>query len=379
MENNSNNIYSIDYSNILGKGSFGTVYKGKMHKNNKEQIVALKTIPQEIINDKNKLQMLSNEVLISANLFEDENNNNNDGIDRKKNVVAFLDITQIDNKDYLVYEFCNGGDLNRYLKYFRNFDEKMIQNLLRQILTGLNLLHEKKIVHHDIKPPNILVEIHLPEGDDSNLEETIKDIMEMTSSNFKRNTNPNNKMTKERLLTILSNSDMKLSDFGLSKEMKNYNKKEVGGSPLYIDPILFDKKSNVEEIHNEKVDIWAIGIIAYEMFFNTLPFSPFPPNIQFLKLLLEKGQYKIDLKKRQKISKQFLSFLNMCLQRPQKIRPLTDELLLSEFFTKEPESFDYITIDNYKSIEFPDDSYLKNEGQITMNIDDNRMINAIFE
>ena len=69
----------------------------------------------------------------------------------------------------------------------------------------------------------------------------------------------------------------------------------------------------------------------------------------------------------------------MCLQRPQKIRPLTDELLLSEFFTKEPESFDYITIDNYKSIEFPDDSYLKNEGQITMNIDDNRMINAIFE
>ena len=77
MENNANNIYSIDYSNVLGKGSFGTVYKGKMNKNNKEQIVALKTIPQEIINDKNKLQMLSNEVLISANLFEDENNNNN--------------------------------------------------------------------------------------------------------------------------------------------------------------------------------------------------------------------------------------------------------------------------------------------------------------
>ena len=69
----------------------------------------------------------------------------------------------------------------------------------------------------------------------------------------------------------------------------------------------------------------------------------------------------------------------MCLQRPQKIRPLTDELLLSEFITKEPESFDYITIDNYKSIEFPDDSYLKKDGQITMNIDDNRMINAIFD
>ena len=160
----SKNIYSIDYSNILGKGSFGTVYKGKVHKNNKEEVVALKQIPKAIINDKNKLQLLSNEVVISANLFDDEDNNE-DGQSKMKNIVAFLDIIQIDNNDYLVYEFCNGGDLKRYLRYFRNLDEKMIQNIIRQILIGLNRLHQKKIVHHDIKPENILVELRLPEDD----------------------------------------------------------------------------------------------------------------------------------------------------------------------------------------------------------------------
>ena len=376
MEDIPNNIYSIDYSKILGKGSFGIVYKGKLHKNNKEEIVALKQIPKEIINDKNKLQLLSNEVVISANLFDDEDNKD-DGKTKMKNIVSFLDIIQIDNNDYLVYEFCNGGDLKRYIRYFRYFDEKMVQNIIRQVLIGLNRLHSKKIVHHDIKPENILVELILPENDNSDLDEMVKEIMEMTNPRNKDKID--NKITKERLLEILSYSYMKLSDFGLSKEIKNYNKKEVSGSPLYIDPILFTKDINIETIHNEKVDIWAIGVLAYELFTNDLPFQPFPPKIEKLKLLLEKGEYTINMKKLQKVSKQFLSFLNMCLQRPQKIRPLTDELLLTEFITIDPEKFNYITIDDYKDVEFPDDSYLQKDGFITMNIDDNRMINATFE
>ena len=98
-----------------------------------------------------------------------------------------------------------------------------------------------------------------------------------------------------------------------------------------------------------------------------------------LKAMLEKGVYFIDMKKCKKISKQFLSFLNMCLQRPQKIRPLTDELLFSEFITIDTDNFTYLTIDDYKNIEYPDDSYLQRDGMITMNIDDNRMINATFE
>ena len=381
MENSSNNQYYVEPKNILGKGSFGVVYKGTLTKGNKKIPVAMKHISQKIINDKNLLQLLSNEVVISANLLKEEDNNQN-GENQMKNIVAFLDIIKYDNKDYLVYEFCNGGDLKRYIRYFKNLDEKMIQNIMRQILFGLNRLHEKKVVHHDIKPENILVELCLPKGDNSDLEETIKQVMETTSSKRygkDKDNNNNNKMDNARLLDILNSSTFKLSDFGLSKEMKSFNNKEVSGSPLYIDPVLFNQNIDRETIHNEKVDIWALGVLAYEMFFYELPFQPFPPKIDKLKAMLDKGQYFIDMKKCKKISKQFLSFLNMCLQRPQKIRPLTDELLCCEFITTDPESFTYLTIDNYKDIEYPDDSYLQKDGVITMNIDDNRMINVTFE
>ena len=369
--------YNIDYSNILGKGSFGTVYKGTLNKDDKTIPVAMKQISKEISGNNNLLQLLSNEVAISANLYKDEDKNE-EGENKMDNIVSFLDIIELNDNNYLVYEFCNGGDLTRYLKYFKTFDEKMIQNILRQILKGLSRLHEKKVVHHDIKPENILVELCLPKGDNSNLEKTINQVMETTKT--KGYVDENNKIDKERLLTILNSSIFKLSDFGLSKEMLNYNmKKEVSGSPLYVDPMLFNQNIDRETINNEKVDIWALGILAYEMFFYDLPFQPFPPKIDKLKTLLDKGIYFINMKKCKKISKQFLSFLNMCLQRPQKIRPLTDELLFSEFITLDPDNFTYLTIDDYKNIEYPDDSYLQRDGMITMNIDDNRMINATFE
>ena len=369
--------YNIDYSNILGKGSFGTVYKGTLNKDDKTIPVAMKQISKEISGNNNLLQLLSNEVAISANLYKDEDKNE-EGENKMDNIVSFLDIIELNDNNYLVYEFCNGGDLTRYLKYFKTFDEKMIQNILRQILKGLSRLHEKKVVHHDIKPENILVELCLPKGDNSNLEKTINQVMETTKT--KGYVDENNKIDKERLLTILNSSIFKLSDFGLSKEMLNYNmKKEVSGSPLYVDPMLFNQNIDRETINNEKVDIWALGILAYEMFFYDLPFQPFPPKIDKLKTLLDKGIYFINMKKCKKISKQFLSFLNMCLQRPQKIRPLTDELLFSEFITLDPDNFTYLTIDDYKNVEYPDDSYLQIDGMITMNIDDNRMINATFE
>ena len=147
--------YNIDYSNILGKGSFGTVYKGTLNKDDKTIPVAMKQISKEISGNNNLLQLLSNEVAISANLYKDEDKNE-EGENKMDNIVSFLDIIELNDNNYLVYEFCNGGDLTRYLKYFKTFDEKMIQNILRQILKGLSRLHEKKVVHHDIKPENIL-------------------------------------------------------------------------------------------------------------------------------------------------------------------------------------------------------------------------------
>ena len=102
---NLQGLFALE-NKILGKGSFGTVYLGMDLYNNK--YVALKKIPSEIIRDPQKIEALSNEILISA------------GVDNV-NLVRILDLTEIENNKYIVYEFCNGGDLRRASELAKTF------------------------------------------------------------------------------------------------------------------------------------------------------------------------------------------------------------------------------------------------------------------
>ena len=373
---NLQGLFALE-NKILGKGSFGTVYLGMDLYNNK--YVALKKIPSEIIRDPQKIEALSNEILISS------------GVDNV-NLVRILDITEIENNKYIVYEFCNGGDLRRYLKFFKRFDEKSVQYFMSQILNGLSELHAKKIIHHDLKPENVLVDlIPFDIKDNNNVEERkkfdklVEDILKLTDK--KRNQNQpmeneninNPGINKQFVLSTLLKSKIKVSDFGLSKFKDENNQKMLSGSPLYMDPNLFEPNVDVKTIEDEKVDIWAIGIFAYELFYGKRPFNAPSQSLKELVQVLRRGIYIIDLNECGQISKQFLSFLNMCLQRPQKIRPNVTELSLSEFITRDPNKFEYINLKNLSQIKFPNPNYVNYQGQIIMTIDDQRSINANFD
>ena len=364
---------------ILGKGSFGTVYLGTDLANDK--YVSLKKIPLEIMNDPQKIEALSNEILISSGV-------------ENENLVKILDLTYIDKDKYIVYEFCNGGDLRRYLRYFKRFEEIHVQYFMSQILNGLSELHNKKIIHHDIKPENVLVELIPFNIKDKNnkeerkkFEKIIDEILQTT--NKKKNNNPNSSnftennsksnITKDYILKSLLKSKIKVSDFGLSKFKEENNQKMLSGSPLYMDPNLFVPNVEIKTIENEKVDIWAVGIFAYELFFGKRPFNSPSQSLKELIQVLKKGIYVIDLKECGKISKQFLSFLNMCLQRSQDVRPNVTELMFSEFITRDPSKFEYIDLNNLNQTKFPNDNYIGQNGEIIMTIDDKRSINANFD
>ena len=377
MDNmNIQGLFALE-NKVLGKGSFGTVYLGTDIAN--DRYVSLKKIPGEIMKDPQKIEALSNEILISS------------GVDNE-NLVKIIDLTDINNDKYIVYEFCNGGDLRRYLRFFKTFDETAVQYFMKQVLNGLSELHSKKIIHHDIKPENVLVElIPFVVKDKNNIEERkqfekqVEEILQLTDKKKNQNQSlvygniSNSGINKDFVYQTLLKSKIKVSDFGLSKFKEDNTQKMLSGSPLYMDPNLFEPNVDIKTIEDEKVDIWACGIFAYELFFGKRPFNSPSQSLKELIQILKKGTYVVDLKDCAKISKQFLSFLNMCLQRPQQIRPNVTELLFSEFITREPDKFEYINLTNFNKINFPSPNSVSPSGQIIMSIDDKRSINASFD
>ena len=215
-------------------------------------------------------------------------------------------------------------------------------------------------------------------------EKIIDDILQATNKKkqldyYNDDNNFNEQNNKEYILNILLKSKIKVSDFGLSKYKDDNNEKMLSGSPLYMDPNLFKPNVEIKTIENEKVDIWAVGIFAYELFTGKRPFNSPSQSLKELIEVLNVGKYTIDLKECKQISKQFLSFLNMCLQRPQELRPTVTELQFSEFITRDSSKFDYINLNNFKEVNFPNESYIGLNGVIHLNIDDKRSLNASLD
>lgn len=63
-----------------------------------------------------------------------------------------------DNNLNIFLEYVPGGSVAALLNNYGAFEEALVRNFCRQILTGLNYLHEREIIHRDIKGANILVD-----------------------------------------------------------------------------------------------------------------------------------------------------------------------------------------------------------------------------
>ena len=146
------------------------------------------------------------------------------------NIVKYYKSFTENNKIYIIMEYFDNGDLQSYikaLKFERDKKDKNkgeIWNIFYQCMLGLNYLHLKGVVHRDIKPQNIF-------------------------------------MTKNKVI--------KIGDFGVSAKFKNETqlrkinslKGTVLGSPLFMAPEIFKK------IYNEKIDIFSMGCVFYEILF----------------------------------------------------------------------------------------------------------------
>jgi hypothetical protein len=171
----------------------------------------------------------------------------------------------------------------------------------------------------------------------------INDFMDnnYNSNNTKNNNNQNNQnnnkvdkpIDKNEILKILKKAEFKLSDFGLSKLKNDIVERNLCGSPLYMSPELFIPDTSLKSIENFQVDIWALGVLVFEMFFGRRPFEAF--SIEELSKMYIKGKYYINLEKNEKISKGLFNFINMCLQKNPEIRANIDKLQKSDFINQD--------------------------------------------
>lgn len=142
-------------------------------------------------------------------------------------IVGMPNVYQ-DNKNelHVMLELCSGGDLGQRLPYT---EEKAV-DVIRQLLTTLSFLHEKGVVHRDIKWENILFE------------------------------------SKE-------SDRIKLIDFGLSSRLPPKDKKKLTAQIGTFDtmaPEVLEGKG-----YDQQVDMWSVGVVAYMLLAGgTKPFAP---------------------------------------------------------------------------------------------------------
>jgi serine/threonine protein kinase len=205
----------------LGKGGMGKVYK-VLDKETNERI-ALKLIKPEMASDKNTIERFRNELTTARKI-------------RHKNVCAMYDLNREQDNYYITMEYVSGGDLKKFIRRSKRLDIGTAISIAKQVCEGLGEAHGLGIVHRDLKPNNIMI-------DD------------------------------------LGNA--KIMDFGIARTVKSKGITGSGvmiGTPEYMSPEQVDGKDV-----DGRTDIYAMGVILYEMLTGQLPFegdTPFTVGIK---------------------------------------------------------------------------------------------------
>ena len=143
-----NKISDFEQLEILGQGNYGLVNKMKSRINDK--IYAVKSIPIPK-NERENIQALREQYIMCCLSHP--------------NIVALYKTFQDGNNLYFVSEFIEGRNLKSYIEDFKkdnpngHINQDLVIKIFKQILIGLNHLHNNGIIHRDIKPENILIDI----------------------------------------------------------------------------------------------------------------------------------------------------------------------------------------------------------------------------
>lgn len=287
-------INNFIIGNVINSGSYGTVRKAFDLRTNKT--VAIKSLPlkrHDITPTKNT-NMINREIDVWSKL----------SCKKHKNILHLEEYFQDSENIYFVSEYCQKGNLIN-IQSNKKFNIFEVKYITKAVLNGLLYCHQNNIIHSDIKPANILL------SDDNNL---------------------------------------KLCDFGHSQK-NNFQYKGISarrGTPIFMAPELYCECIE----YGKNVDIWAIGILAYMLFFNYHPFINNYINNNISLNDLKNMINPIKFIKPLVIDEIFLDFINHCLEFDKTKRFTCGDALNHPFLDFQCDSIDItnIPINNNKLV-----------------------------
>jgi serine/threonine-protein kinase HSL1 (negative regulator of Swe1 kinase) len=319
----------------LGRGSTGRVRLAKNIMTGK--LAAVKIVP------KSNFKMLENPKYKLPN-----SPSNKDrlpyGIEREiiimklishPNIMGLYDVWENKNDLYLILEYIEGGELFDYLIKRGRLQEFEAINYFKQIINGINYLHQFNICHRDLKPENLLLDF---------------------------------------------NKNIKIADFGMAAlEVREKLLETSCGSPHYASPEIVAGKN----YHGAPSDIWSCGIILFALLTGHLPFDD--ENIRKLLLKVQNGKFVMP----PDLSWEAKDLITKMLQVNPKDRITIDSILTHPLLTKYPDSpnppsshttldFQNINIRAIDSVDKIDKEILKNLSVLFHNCDEQQIISKLL-
>ncbi len=194
---------------LLGKGGMGEVYRADDL--TLDQTVALKFLPEAVSHNQHAIERFRNEVRIARQVSH-------------PNVCRVYDLGEMEGLYFLSMEYVDGEDLGSLLRRIGRLPADKALEIARKLCAGLAAAHEKGVLHRDLKPGNVMLD---------------------------------------------ARGQILLTDFGLAGIAGEIEGAEVrNGTPAYMAP---------EQLAGEEVtvrsDIYALGLVLYEIFTGRLPFE----------------------------------------------------------------------------------------------------------
>jgi len=203
------------------------------------------------------------------------------------NIVQLYESMEDNSTIYLIMELIKGSDLFDIHDYLGTLRHATVAALLSLLLNAISYLHSRGIVHHDIKPENIIVD-------------------------YTQNT-------------------LKLTDFGSAKLCSTTHNKAsegtVGGTLNYMAPELLMNMRGAHNACDKAVDIWGIGILTYLLISGSHPFDSKKKSNENILNRIIAGKFKFEGPVWDKVPKDCKDFIKRCLVVDPKKRATVGDLL----------------------------------------------------